>query len=76
MKMCKLQSNVILTYACMIVRAATYMLIVFVATLYREPYVLYTTQFGIHKMLLNDSSIVEDLVVGGFGYACLDYHYE
>ena len=53
-----------------------YIIVVFVATLYREPYVLYTTQFGIHKMLLNDSSIVEDLVVGGFGYACLDYHYE
>ena len=66
-----MNTNIICLHDC-----TSVVIVVFVATLYREPYVLYTTQFGIHKMLLNDSSIVEDLVVGGFGYACLDYHYE
>ena len=43
----------------------------------REPYVLFTTQFGVHRIWLNDDSgTVENLVVGSFGYGPLDYHYE
>ena len=42
---------------------------------------LFTTQFGVHRMMLNTDTggsggAVENLVVGGYGYGALDYHYE